>query len=74
MNILVPLDDSKYSEKVFLHVCDMTKNYRSRLILLYVVEKTIPLNLLDGLDYLKMLQKVGNKVLMKGKNTTTQHM
>jgi len=73
MNILVPLDGSKYSEKALLHACDMAKNYQSRLILLYVVEKTIPLNLLDRLEYLKMLRKVGNKVLIKGKNIATQH-
>ena len=35
-------------------------------------EKTIPLNLLDRSEYLKILRKVGNKVLIKGKNTTTK--
>ncbi|MDH3341669.1 MAG: universal stress protein, partial [Nitrosopumilus sp.] len=47
MNILVPLDGSKYSEKALIHACEMARNYQSRLILLYVVEKTIPINLLD---------------------------
>ncbi|MDH3204309.1 MAG: universal stress protein [Nitrosopumilus sp.] len=72
MNILVPLDGSKHSEKVLLHACDMAKNYRSRLILLYVVEKSIPINLLDRKEYLKILREFGNKVLIKGKKITTQ--
>jgi len=69
MNILVPLDGSKYSEKALLHACDMAKNYQSRLILLYVVEKVISVNPLDRKAYLGMLRKFGNNVLVKGKNT-----
>jgi len=69
MNILVPLDGSKYSEKALLHACDMAKNYQSRLILLYVVEKLISINPLDRKAYLVMLRKVGNSVLVKGKKT-----
>jgi len=69
MNILVPLDGSKYSEKALLHACDMAKNYQSRLILLYVVEKLISINPLDKKAYLEMLRKVGNDVLVKGKKT-----
>jgi len=67
MNILVPLDGSKYSEKALLHACDMAKNNQSRLILLYVVEKLISINPLDRKAYLEMLRKVGNDVLVKGK-------
>jgi nucleotide-binding universal stress UspA family protein len=69
MNILVPLDGSKYSEKALLHACDMAKNYQSRLILLYVVEKLISINPLDRKAYLEMLRKVGNDVLVKGRKT-----
>ena len=72
MNILVPLDGSKYSEKALLQACDLAKNYQSHLILLYVVEKTIPINLLDRKEYLKILRKFGNKVLIKGKQTSNQ--
>ena len=72
MNILVPLDGSKYSEKALLHACDMAKNYQSRLILLYVVEKSIPFNLLDRKEYLEILREFGNKVLTDGKKTTTK--
>ncbi|MCV0372797.1 MAG: universal stress protein [Nitrosarchaeum sp.] len=71
MTILVPLDGSKNSEKALLHACDMAKNYHSRLILLYVVEKLIPINLLDRKEYLEILRKFGNKVLIKAKETTT---
>ncbi len=71
MNILVPLDGSKYSEKALLHACDIAKNHQSRLILLYVVEKSISINLLDRKEYLKILRKFGNKVLVKSKEITT---
>lgn len=73
MNILVPLDGSKYSEKALLHACDIAKNYQSHVILLYVVEKSNPFNLLDRKEYLKILREFGNKVLIKGKEATTQH-
>ncbi|BDQ31747.1 hypothetical protein NZNM25_18870 [Nitrosopumilus zosterae] len=72
MNILVPLDGSKYSEKALIHACEMAKNYQSRLILVYVVEKSIPINLLDRKEYLEILRKFGNKVLTKGKETATK--
>lgn len=54
MNILVPIDGSKYSEKALLHACDMAKTYQSHLILLYVVEKSLTVNLLDRKEYLKI--------------------
>jgi len=72
MNILVPLDGSKYSEKALFHACDMAKNYKSRLILLYVVEKSLTINLLDKKEYLEILRKFGNKVLIRGKDIATQ--
>ena len=68
MNILVPLDGSKYSEKALLHACDLAKNYHSRIILLYVVEKTASLNLLDRKEYLEMLRKFGNKTLIQARS------
>lgn len=73
MNILVPLDGSKYSEKALLHACDIAKSYQSRLILLYVVEKSIHVSLLDRKEFLKILRDFGNKVLIKGKETTIKH-
>ena len=57
-------------KKTLIHACEMARNYQSRLILLYVVEKTIPINLLDRKEYLEILKKFGNKVLTKGKETT----
>ena len=73
MKILVPLDGSKYSEKALLHACDMAKNYQASLTLLYVVEKSIPFNLLDRKEYLEILRKFGNKVLTKGKKITADY-
>ena len=72
MNILVPLDGSSYSEKALLHACDLAKNYQSRLILLYVVEKLVFINPLDRKVYLEMLRKVGNNVLVIGKKIATK--
>ena len=71
MTILVPLDGSTHSEKALLYACDMAKNHKSRLILLYVVEKSPPVNLLDRKEYLEILKKFGNKILTKAKKTTT---
>jgi len=69
MNILVPLDGSGDSQKALLQACDLAKNYQSNLILVYVVEKSPSLNLLDRKEYLEILRKFGNKVLIKGKQT-----
>ena len=72
MNILVPLDGSDYSQKALIQACDIAKNYKSNLILLYVVDKPISLNLLDRKEYLGILRKFGEKVLIKGKKTATK--
>jgi len=71
MKILVPLDGSEFSEKALLHACDLAKNYQANLLLLYVVEKSFSLNLLDKKEYLTILRKFGNKILSKGKEITT---
>lgn len=69
MTILVPLDGSKDSEKALYQACDLAKIYQSNLILVYVVDKSLSLNLLDRKEYLEILRKFGNKVLIKGKKT-----
>ncbi len=50
MNILVPIDGSENSQKALLQACDLAKNYQSNLILVYVVDKPHPLELLDRKD------------------------
>lgn len=67
MNILVPLDGSENSQKALLQACDIAKNYQSNLILVYVVDKPLSLNLLDRKEYLKILRTFGEKVLVKAK-------
>jgi nucleotide-binding universal stress UspA family protein len=69
MNILVPLDGSENSQKALLQACDLAKNQKANLILVYVVDKPISLNLLDRKEYLGILRKFGEKVLIKGKQT-----
>lgn len=66
-NILVPLDGSKYSEKALERACEFVGAFGSTLYLIYVVEKSIPVNLLDRKEYLELLQKFGNNILNKAK-------
>ena len=63
--ILVPIDGSKYSEKALQRTCEIVNAFDSKIILLYVVEKSLPINLLDRKEYLKILRKFGNKTLEK---------
>jgi len=63
--ILVPLDGSKFSEKVLQHACEIVKAFDAQIILLYVVEKSPTLNILDRNEYLKILQKFGTNTLNK---------
>ncbi len=66
--ILVPIDGSKYSEKALQRACEIVRVFDSKIILLYVVEKSLPINLLDRKEYLKILRKFGNKTLEKANN------
>ena len=70
--ILVPLDGSKYSEKALERACEFVNAFGSKLILLYVVEKSLPINLLDRKEYLKILRKFGNSVLEKANNVLSK--
>ena len=63
--ILVPLDGSKYSEKALQRACEIGDAFDSKIILLYVVEKSLPINLLDRKVYLGILRGFGNKALLK---------
>ena len=65
MKILVPVDGSEYSYKALLHACELAKMQNSNIVLIYVVEKTIPINLLDRKEYLNILRKFGDKSLKK---------
>ena len=71
MKILVPLDGSDQSQKALLHACDLAKNYRANLILLYVIEKS-PINLLDRKEYLDIFRKFGDKVLARAKKSISE--
>ena len=70
--ILVPLDGSTYSEKALKRACDFVEAFDSEIILIYVVEKSIPINLLDRKEYLGMLRKFGTKILDKSKLTLSK--
>ena len=63
--ILVPLDGSKFSEKALQYACEMVKAFDAKIILLYVVEKSPTLNILDRNEYLKIIQKYGTNTLKK---------
>jgi len=64
-NILVPLDGSIYSDKSLERASEFVDAFGSSLILIYVVEKSIPINLLDRKEYLEILRKFGTNVLEK---------
>ena len=66
--ILVPLDGSKYSEKALQRACEIVNAFDSKIILLYVVEKSLPINLLDRKVYLTIIRGFGNKTLLKANN------
>jgi len=70
--ILVPLDGSKYSEKALQRACEVVNAFDSKLILLYIVEKSLPINLLDRKVYLEMVRKFGNKTLEKANNVLSK--
>ena len=72
LKILVPIDGSEYSDKALLHACDLAKTLNSQIILIYVVDKTIPINLLDKKEYLQILRKFGNSALEKAKKISIQ--
>ncbi len=63
--ILVPIDGSIYSEKSLERASEFVDAFGSNLILIYVVEKSIPINLLDRKEYLDILRKFGTNVLEK---------
>jgi len=66
--ILVPLDGSKYSEKALQRACEIVNAFDSKIILLYVVEKSLPINILDRKVYLTIIREFGNKTLLKANN------
>ena len=70
--ILAPLDGSKYSEKALGRACEFVNVFNSKLVLIYVVEKSIPINFLDRKAYLKMLQTFGNKTLDKANSSLSK--
>ena len=70
--ILVPLDGSKYSEKALQRACELVEVFNSKLILLYVVEKSTPVNLLDRKEYMELIRKFGNKTLEKANHSVSK--
>ena len=68
-NILAPIDGSIYSEKSLECASELIDIFGLSLILIYVVEKLIPINLLDRKEYSEILQKFGTNVLEKVNKT-----
>ncbi|MBI1662660.1 MAG: universal stress protein [Nitrosopumilus sp.] len=69
--ILVPLDGSKYSKKALQRASEITHAFDSKIILLYVAEKS-SINLLDRKEYLKMVKKFGKKTLDDANKTLSK--
>jgi nucleotide-binding universal stress UspA family protein len=72
LKILVPIDGSSYSNKALAHACELAKAQKAVLLLIYVVDKSIPINFLDRKEYLSMLRKYGEKIMKKASSTTNQ--
>ncbi len=70
--ILVPLDGSKYSEKALQRACEIADVFDSKIILVYVVEKSLPINLLDRKEYLTILRKFGKRTLENANKTLSK--
>jgi nucleotide-binding universal stress UspA family protein len=65
LKILVCCDGSKYSERAIIHACNLAKNDASNLSLIYIVDRSVGLDLFDRREYLKILKNYGTKVLKK---------
>ena len=63
--ILVPVDGSIYSEKALKRASELVQVFDSEITLIYVVEKSVPINLLDRKESLEILRNFGNKSLKK---------
>ena len=72
MKILVAIDGSDYSNKALLHACNIARTQQSKLILMYVIEKST-LNLLDKKEYLRLVKDFGKTVLEKSQKTCIQY-
>ena len=70
--ILVCCDGSKYSERAITHACNLAKNDGSSLSLIYVVDRSVGLDLFDRREYLMILKNYGAKVLKKARWTASQ--
>lgn len=72
LKILVPVDGSKYSNKALAHACELAKMHDAVLLLIYVVDKSIPVNFLDRKEYLSLLRNYGKKIMKKASSVTKQ--
>ncbi len=66
LKILVPIDGSEFSFKALLHACELAKLLNSKILIVYVAEKLLPVNL-DRNEYSKILRKFGKKTLEKAR-------
>ena len=65
MKILVPIDGSKYSDKALIHACELAKIQKATLTIIYVVDKSMGIDLFDRSEYLSILRKYGKNALKR---------
>jgi len=63
--ILVCVDGSKCSDKAFSYAMVIAEKFNSKLVAIYVVDKSIDLGVFDRSEYLSLLRKYGKRVLKK---------
>ncbi len=73
LKILVPVDGSSYSNKALIHACEFAKIHKAVILLIHVVEKSVPVNFLDRQEYLSLLRKYSKHVMKKAVKTTELH-
>jgi nucleotide-binding universal stress UspA family protein len=61
--ILACYDSSLYSSKAIKHAVSLARTYDAKLYVIYVVEKTHPVNFLDRKEYLELVKDFGKKIL-----------
>lgn len=63
--ILACYDSSPNSTKAVKHAVSLARTYDAKLYVIYVVDKTHPINFLDRKEYLEMVKNFGKKILKR---------
>ena len=71
--ILVPIDGSPCAEKALNRACELSKLSNASITIIYVIESTNVITILDRKEYLTLLRKLGAKVLEKSRKIALKY-